>query len=109
VIAFVWVKEGLLTEINGQVSQAGKQKRTNAYAHPVRPYNHHHQPNPAPIHPPSPPPPNQKAVSFLPEPDLAREVFRVYLGEPPVSQDAKECLASEVPALLKEHHEGERK
>lgn len=43
-----------------------------------------------------------QVVSFLPEPELAREIFRVYLGEPPVSQEAKDHLASEVPALLKE-------
>lgn len=27
----------------------------------------------------------------------------MYLGDPPVSQEAKERLASEVPALLKTH------
>lgn len=46
-----------------------------------------------------------QVVSFLPEPDLAREVFRVYLGNPPVSQEAKDRLASELPALLKGHNE----
>ena len=40
-------------------------------------------------------------MSFLPEPELACEVFRVYLSDPPVSQEAKERLASEVPTLLK--------
>lgn len=51
-------------------------------------------------HPADDKPQTPQVVSFLQEPDLAREVFRVYLGDPPVSQEAKNRLASEVPDLL---------
>lgn len=46
-----------------------------------------------------------QVVSFTPGADLAREVFRVYLGDPPVSQEAKIRLASEVLGLLKEQQQ----
>lgn len=41
-----------------------------------------------------------QVVQFLPEPDICPEIFSVWLGDKPVSNEAKAAFATYVPAIL---------